>query len=101
MKTIREMTPGEKYAFYVKSRIPCGHSFGDLLVVSEAGICANVTCSVCGLELNVFTITPVSVESFGQVLYEPQGYLPPTDTGLVQPAKKKRLWFNPLTWSLY
>lgn len=76
---MRNMTSEELRLVYRKGVWPCGHG-SEYERGPVGGICQNIRCPTCGLELN---ITTVGFE-FGQVIFEPEGYVIPEPVKLTR-----------------
>jgi len=77
---IRDMTPGEMDAWYDRHQWPCGHG-QHYLEGPRGGIMRNITCPKCGMKLNVVDPQSGFAWRIGQVLVEPDGYVPPKEMG--------------------
>lgn len=74
---MRNMTQGEVQSWYEKAEWPCGHG-NEYLAGPSGGIMQNIKCPVCGMEMNVTDHMMGFDVPFGQVISEPEGYVPPT-----------------------
>lgn len=76
---MRQMTPGELHAWYVRGEWPCGHG-NQYIPGPRGGLSRNIQCPKCGMKLNV--VDPDSGYGergvhFGQVIEEHPFYKPP------------------------
>jgi hypothetical protein len=77
---MRDMTTAELKTWAL-GQWPCGCKTQGYLKGPAGGLCRNIQCPECGMQINV--IDPESgfaLNTFGQVLREPLGYKPPQET---------------------
>lgn len=73
---MREMTAGEIHSWYGLGQWPCGHG-NEYIPGPRGGASLNVECPQCHMKLNVLNPEYGVREGFGQVIFEPAGYVPP------------------------
>lgn len=93
MLNMREMTRGELRRWYDEGQWPCGH--GTTYVPGpRGGIMRNIACPVCTMRMNVVDPEYGRRIPVGQVLFEPEGYVPPPD----EPDAPPTMWQNIVSW---
>lgn len=73
---MRHLTDGELYSWYKLGQWPCGHG-GEYILGPRGGMSRNIKCPTCGMQMNVVDPEAGYRMPFGQMLWEPEGYVPP------------------------
>jgi hypothetical protein len=82
---MRKMTPDEIESWYGGAGWPCGHG-REYLPGPRGGMSMNIECPTCHMKINVIDPQSQAQLPVGEVLFEPEGYVPPA-------SRPKRSWW--------